>query len=116
MQILNLTPHNVVIVSEGEEVVTYSPEPTAARVSVQTVQVGKITDQFGNRIPVTRSVYGKVTNLPEQKNGTAYIVSLLVAKAAKEEGRDISDLFIPNETVRDEQGRIVGCQSVADLL
>lgn len=57
---------------------------------------------------VTGTSYGEVEGLPAPSNGTIYIVSSLVA--ARCVGR--TDVFIPNESVRDEQGRIVGCRSL----
>ena len=48
--------------------------------------------------------------LPEQQDGTFYIVSALVARAA---GRE--DFVIVNDTVRDNDGRIIGCQSFAHV-
>lgn len=79
------------------------PSGKIARVSVRTETVGNI-----DGIPVTRSVFGEVEGLPAPENGTIYVVSSLVAGrvAARE------DVFIPNESVRDEKGRIVGCKSL----
>ena len=48
--------------------------------------------------------------LPEQQDGTFYIVSALVARVAQRE-----DFIIVDDTVRDDKGRIVGCQSFAHV-
>lgn len=45
-------------------------------------------------------------NLPAPQPGVAYIVSRVVAEAAR--GRD--DLFIVDDAVRDGEGRIVGAR------
>lgn len=82
------------------------PEGTVARVSVKTATVGKI-----DGIPVTKSVYGEVMDLPEPEEGTIYIVSALVAGRVPER----EDVFIPNESIRDEKGRIVGCKSIGHV-
>lgn len=107
MNIKNLTPHTINFVSpEGHPIMDIEPEGTVARVSVKTETVGKI-----DGIPVTKSVYGDVVDLPEPEDGTIYIVSALVAGRVPE--RD--DVFIPSESVRDEKGRIIGCKSLGHI-
>ena len=54
------------------------------------------------------SAYGEVQNLPAQRDDTLLIVSSLVAARCK----DRTDVFIPNEPIRDAEGRIVGCKSL----
>ena len=49
--------------------------------------------------------YGKVSNLPEPKDGVLYIVSAAVRTALPER----NDLASPAHLVRDEEGRIIGC-------
>lgn len=107
MNIKNLTPHTINFVSpEGYPVMDIKPEGTVARVSAKTATVGEI-----DGIPVTKSVYGEVEGLPEPEEGTIYIVSALVAGRVPER----EDVFIPNESVRDEKGRIVGCKSLGHV-
>ena len=61
MNIKNLTPHTINFVSsEGYPIMDIKPEGTVARVSVRTETVGEI-----NGIPVIKSVYGEVMDLPE---------------------------------------------------
>ena len=107
MNIKNLTPHTINFVSsEGYPIMDIKPEGTVARVSVRTATVGEI-----DGIPVTKSVYGEVMDLPEPEEGTIYIVSALVAGRVPER----EDVFIPNESIRDEKGRIVGCKSIGHV-
>lgn len=107
MKIKNLTPHTINFVSsEGYPVMDIEPEGTVARVSVKTETVGEI-----DGIPVTKSVYGEVVNLPEPEEDTIYVVSALVAGRVPER----EDVFIPSESVRDEKGRIIGCKSIAHV-
>lgn len=104
MKIVNLTPHDVNIIGEiGEVVQTFPASGELARCSVSREQVDAI-----NSVPVNRTVFGEVTGLPEQQEGVVYIVSALVAQATK---RD--DVLIPDDAVRDEQGRIIGCKAFA---
>ena len=107
MNIKNLTPHTINFVSpEGHPVIDIEPAGTVARVSVNTEMVGEI-----DGIPVTKSVYGEVVDLPEPEDGTIYIVSALVAGRVPER----EDVFIPSESVRDENGRIIGCKSLGHI-
>ena len=62
-------------------------------------------------IDIMEKSFNEVKGLPEPQEDTYYIVSALVAGAAKNR----VDLLIPNDTVRDEQGRIVGCRSLAKI-
>ena len=103
--IVNLTPHSVNIVCDNGNVITFKPSGTVARCSQKTVVIGNI-----NNIPLTRTTFGDVVDLPDKKTDTIFIVSRLVLNACKGI-RD--DLVVPNDLVRDEGGNIVGCKSFA---
>lgn len=70
-------------------------------------------EQVGNvdGIPVNRVFYGNPVGLPEPKTDTIYIVSALTAKAAPNR----EDLYIVDDSVRDESGRIIGCRALAQI-
>ena len=107
MKVTNLTPHSISFINEdGTQILVVEPSGEVARVSVRTETVGKI-----NGIPVTTSVFGEVENLPDPQDGTIYIVSSLVAQRC----HDRDDVFIPNESVRDDKGRIIGCRSLGTI-
>lgn len=101
MKIVNLTPHSIAFVKESGNLVI-EPSGIIARVSTSTQVIGEI-----DGVPVTETVFGEVENLPEPQEDTVFLVSSLVAQRVT--GR--SDVFIPNESVRDSEGRIVGCKS-----
>lgn len=106
--IKNYTPHSVIIMrrneaGDGYDVVADIPSSGMARVEARTEVVGSM-----GSIPLTRSVYGEVTSLPEPSDGVSYIVSRLVASALP----DRNDLLVPGQLVRDEQGRVIGCGSL----
>ena len=61
-------------------------------------------------IKINSTSFGEVDGLPEPQEGTIFIVSALVAQALKGVR---NDLVIPDDTVRDEQGRIIGCRALA---
>lgn len=105
--IVNLTPHAVSFINaDGATVLTVEPSGTIARVGSRTVQIGTL-----NGLPVTQTEFGEVQDLPEQKDGTVYLVSSLVAQRVPER----SDVFIPAESVRDSAGRIIGCRSLGRI-
>lgn len=101
-KIMNMTPHAITFVQEGGNIVI-EPSGTVARVAAKTVQTGEII----NGIPVTRTEFGEVEDLPAPEEGTVFIVSSMVAGRVP----DRTDVFIPNESVRDDAGRIIGCKS-----
>ena len=105
--IINLTPHSITFVDDaGNTVLTVEPSGQVARCSVTREKVGTIAG-----IPVNKPRFGKVENLPEPQEGTIYIVSSLTAQAVPER----EDVFITDDAVRDEQGRIIGCRALAQI-
>ncbi len=111
LKIINLTPHDVNIVGDdGEVILSIKPEPTPARAKASTIKVGAIEVE-GKTIPLTTTRMGEVEGLPPEEEDTILIVSRIVAEACPNR----HDLLIPNESVRDEKGRIVGVKSLAVL-
>jgi len=110
MKIMNLTPHSIVFVVVGDRKIVVEPSGLVARVSSKTEAVGEIVTPEGT-IPVTQTVFGEVENLPEPEDGKVFIVSSLVAQRVPER----EDVFIPNESVRDSNGRIIGCKSLGHI-
>lgn len=116
MNIINLTPHAIHFMNEvGETVLTVPPSGTVARAEEQKENIGVIDTGIEHsivgvvKIPVNRKKYGNISGLPDPQPDTIYIVSVLVAQAVP----DREDVFIPDDIVRDEQGRIIGCRALA---
>ena len=107
MKIINLTPHDISLMRNGQVVEIYPASRTPARVSVSAEIVGEI-----NGFEIRKNVYGQVVNLPEREEGTVYIVSALVAQAAK----DRDDILVTDGAVRDAEGKIIGCTGFAVIL
>lgn len=106
MKLINLTPHPVVFVDEDGAVILELPgNPNPPRAKETREAHGEV-----NGIPVNRVVMGEAQGLPDPQPDTGYIVSRIVAEAARR-----SDLYIPDQTVRDEQGRIIGCKALAQV-
>lgn len=110
MHLTNLTPHTVQILWAGDGF-EIEPSSPPARCAVETEIVDTISVWDGFLVPVTRPRFGAVTGLPDPEDGVGYIVSRVVAEARP----DRRDLYIPDQLVRDNQGRIVGCRALAQV-
>lgn len=109
-QIVNLTPHAVNIVGDNDSIaITIPASGNVARCSQTISIVGSVT--LGSvAIPISSSTYGEVVDLPDPQDGVYYIVSRLVMSACPTR----QDLLVPNDLVRDEAGRVIGCRSLAN--
>ena len=106
-EVINLTPHPVNIL--GKELKIEIPSTGELRLSQERESVGTIPTNLGD-IPITKVKFNsRGVKLPPRKEDTIYIVSSLVCQAYP----DRSDFFVPDDTVRDEKGAIVGCRSLA---
>jgi hypothetical protein len=112
LNIVNLTPHALNFMPQGPDgpVVTIPPSGLVARCATSRVQVDTITVD-GVTIPVNRTQFGEVTGLPDPQPDTIYIVSAVVAQAVPNR----PDVFIVDDAVRDEQGRIIGARALAHV-
>lgn len=109
MEIMNLTPHSITFMV-GDTKLVIEPSGSVARVSATTEVVGEV--KVGDlTIPITSTVFGQVEGLPDQTDDTIFIVSSLVAGRVP----DRKDVFIPNESIRDDKGRIIGCLSLGKI-
>ena len=134
MKIKNLTPHAIciftasqcveqkkgnyttLILKEGEKpVLTIEPEKNIARVSSMTIYTDPV-EFNGVSIPQAKVVFGEVEGLPiELEKDTLYIVSSITVNAFKANGHDTKQLRLVADTVRNEQGQIVGALSLAEV-
>lgn len=101
MRLINLTPHEVVLL-RGKRVLKKFSSEGVARCILNQTPVGKTAG-----VTVYYISYGNVISLPDPQKGVKYIVSTMVAHAAS----DRRDLLTPNEIVRNEHGVIIGCKS-----
>lgn len=104
-EIVNLTPHKILVFDETNKVVCEIASSGVARAESRIIQNGDLAG-----IPIKKIDFGRPTNLPDFKLGKWLIVSRVTAEAAKAAGRDTSDLLLTVDTVRDENGRIIGCR------
>jgi len=97
--IINLTPHQICIYDENNNLITkIAPSGAEARVSETRARVGEIEN-----IPVFAVSYGDITGLPAP-DGNVYIVSAKVRSTCKR-----GDVHSPGELLRDKKGRVIGC-------
>lgn len=113
----------------GGGVTVHGPFPTLARCEQTSAPAGTIAVPYRRKavysdpdgaypdvpgehvIAVTRQRFGAVTGLPAPRPDTAYVVSRIVAEAC----RDRDDLLIPGPAIRDQAGRVVGCDGLSRL-
>ena len=105
-QILNLTPHTLVV--GGNEIKSAG----VARVSETSELVRTEATPYGE-IPVFRTTFGHVIDLPEEREDTLLVVSAITARAAMQENPNRRDIFVPGKQIRDTEGRIIGCEGIA---
>ena len=103
---VNLTPHDINMYMEDGSIVTL-PSEGIARASEEKKHIYSVAG-----VPVYSVSYGNVSGVPEEQDSTYYVVSKIVADALKDTR---SDILIVTDTVRDEQGRIIGCRGLATV-
>jgi len=106
LKIVNLTPHPLRFVLPDGSEMEIPPSGTVARLEERIEPAGQVAG-----IPVIRKTLGRLVNLPEPEPNTIYVASLPVAQAASADGR--TDVYAIGESLRDEQGRVVGAKSLA---
>ena len=110
MKIINLTPHPINFLDAENRVILTVPSSGVARAAQRRESIGTI-DADGVTLPVTRSVFGAVDGLPAPEAGTIYVVSAITAQAVPER----EDVLIVDDSVRDENGRIIGVRGLAHV-
>lgn len=105
MEIINKTPHAVVVIGDDGVIARTIPasQDGPARLKAEIVSVGDVSG-----IPLTRTVFGEPAGLPDQVSGRLIIVSQLIKSALPCR----NDLVVPAGVVRDADGNIVGCKSL----
>ena len=109
VKLINKTPHVLNLIMEDGTKISLEPVLPTPRVSSSSVKTAAyvITDSDGAEHIVVREAlsFGEIVDLPEEKEGTIYIVSMLVASRANNR----SDLVSPGRQIRNEAGQVIGC-------
>jgi len=108
MKFVNLTPHQINIYRGETPYISVPPSGTVARLTESTS--GGLLIETIETILVS---LGKVDGLPNPVEDTIYIVSMPLLMGMKAAGINRQDCMYPFGQVRDDQGRIVGCRSLA---
>jgi len=117
MRLYNYTPHTISIINGSVKVELPSVGVIRAK-SVQT-QVGTIyhTEPAGVEFPVPeyKLTFGEPEGMPEDIDPDGvYVVSAIAAQALKQAGW-AGTYMVTCGAIRDEQGRIIGCQGLARI-
>ena len=122
MKLLNLTPHDIVVVVNGTTI-NIPKSGIVTRVSSESKVVDTI-DYEGNKIPVYTEVYGEVNFLDEEGKivdlstdlQSGLIMSRLAADAFINLPRykDIK-VYVPGKLIRNVDGQVVGCEGLTQL-
>lgn len=105
MKIKNMTPHSVNLLINGEYV-EYPPCGVVPRIS--TIEVPIEGDYPFEAVTVK---YGDIQDLPDPEADVILIVSKMCADSRPHR----RDLWYPARLVRDDAGRIIGCDALARL-
>lgn len=115
----NMTPHTITLVVNGirvdfpsEGIIRAKQEDTKVDEIVTDLDLGNSSAGF--TIPVFSSKFFEPEGVPEEidPNGI-YVVSMLAYQSLKTHGYNMDKYYIVSGTIRDEQGRIVGCKGLA---
>ncbi|RJL24002.1 hypothetical protein [Bailinhaonella thermotolerans] len=107
-QLVNLTPHDVVVHSPDGARHVLPPGGTPPRCRERRRVISALPVPGGWTMPVYEVDFGEAENLPERRPGVWYIVNRFVAEAS---GRP--DLVYPDGLIQDGTGMITGCHTLA---
>ncbi len=108
-KLVNLTPHEVRLVTPEGEIVL-PPSGTVARVKEVVRDLG-VLEVDGIRVPIrVKFLADEVENLPPPQEDTIYVTSYLAAEAAWRMGR--TDVMSVGDPIRNEKGEVKGASSL----
>lgn len=110
-ELVNLTPHPVNLMRDGECIQSWpAPENDAwSRVKEQEEASGSVS-HHGAEIPVYQVAEGSVENQPPLVPGRGYIVPRITVAALPR-----GDFFFPHKQTRDERGIVNGFEALGQL-
>lgn len=102
--IKNMTPHDIVVLNANDEVTNIFKSEGVVRVKTLRENVGEI-----GGVPISKTTLGELDFVPEEIDGTCYIVSAYVKTLFPER----KDFLVVGDTKRNEQGQVVGCYGLS---
>lgn len=108
MELVNLTPHDIHVFLDNGDMLTIKREEGGpfGRCSENRGDPQIVSFQ-NNPIYIYNVSLGNPEDLPEPEIDTLYIVSRITTEAAW----DRVDLIYPDQMVRDNEGKIIGCKA-----
>ena len=108
---LNLTPHDIVVVVDGEST-NFPPSGTIARVSCESVASGTV-----NGIPVVINRFGDVTGVPALPCEPFLVSGMVLAQlGAQYSGVAFAPATGPNDgAIRNDKGHITGVTKLVTI-
>jgi len=103
MEIINLTPHAVIVYDADEIIQTFEPHGIVTRLDEAKEFITTI-----NGVKIFKKKYAIARNLPDPKIGTLYLVSSQIVDSLRQTR---NDLIAPDDFVRNDNGNIIGCRS-----
>ena len=110
MKLKNLTPHPINLIPTPGLDFVIKPEAVPARCIETRQSLGEI-DYAQWEIEIDSPTFGEIVDLPDPIEDVGYVVSFPVASAAWKLGR--TDVFTTSIPIRDDSGKIIGCQKLA---
>lgn len=110
MKLANCTPHKITLFPGIDDImIALEPTGVVPRVTTLSTLDYVITLDDGVQIDVWKSVNADLFDIPPYDPDTINIVSQLVAASCPNR----KDLVYPNDLVRNDEGVIIGCKSLA---
>lgn len=99
MKVINLTQHDVNVVNEDNETITFKPSGKVARVPMNQEVHGKI-----GPFKVYKKVYGEINFGTDIEPYNVYIVSNEVIRALNEQNHPLTYQFVAPNTIKSVRG------------
>lgn len=103
--IKNCTPHALTVHLANGEIRNFSKCKKPLRVSSKSHQVGELEG-----IPLFEIEMGAPENIPPVEEGVFWVVSAVAA--SHENLKHRQDLLCAGDLIRNEEGRVIGCQGL----
>ena len=107
MKITNMSPHPIRIVKKDGSEIILTPSGIVPRIEQKRVIVDTV-----DGIEIFEDQIQGVIDMPEPEEGVMIVTSRFVASALT--GR--SDVFVPGDFIRDENGNIIACKGLTRLV
>jgi hypothetical protein len=107
----NLMRHPLDVIDANGNKITIPPSGRIVRSNSARRSIGTVA--YGDKeIPICNIIYNKI-KLPPETQGVGLIVSAIIANEILRNGEQRSDLYSPDQSVRDPRsGEVIGCKGL----